>query len=578
MENTTLRGAARATLVAAVLLAGLGLAVPQPASAGGPTPYVVTTTDDELDELANAEPADLSLREAIHLSLDDGGDSTIVLEDTTYELDLCSATPEDGNLAGDLDVAPVNPTEGLTIFGHGATVEQTCAGERVLHHLAAAHLEIEALTITGGEAAGTGADGRGGGIYASSNDSEDVLTLARSSVIDNVAEVDGGGISSERDVRLIDTTIARNEAHAAGGVVGGRVDLLRTTVSHNVAEETVGGAWSSNGLLVLESTIVANRITGGTAPYTAANVKGGYGTQIRSSIIGLGSGAADCDLNGGATSLGDNVTSDESCLVAPASSDTPVAHPQVAPLDDNGGPTLTHRPVIGSPALDPVALGECLSALDQRGEPRPDPDGVGCDAGSVEAPPAPCAPPRFPDVGASHPFFEDVCWMDQMGITTGFADGRFQPGSPVTRQSMAAFLYRFALAPPFEAPAEPSFSDVGAGHPFRLEVEWLAQSGIAQGFTDGTYRPSAPVTRQAMAAFLYRIAAPALDLAAPTPSFADVSVDHPFFTEVEWMASPEVAVSEGYPDGTWRPAAPVSRQAMSAFLHRLTAVRDLRGL
>lgn len=48
------------------------------------------------------------------------------------------------------------------------------------------------------------------------------------------------------------------------------------------------------------------------------------------------------------------------------------------------------------------------------------------------------------------------------------------------------------------------FSDVGDDHPFADEIAFVADSGIAQGYEDGTFRPGAPVTRQAMAAFFAR--------------------------------------------------------------------------
>jgi S-layer homology domain len=51
------------------------------------------------------------------------------------------------------------------------------------------------------------------------------------------------------------------------------------------------------------------------------------------------------------------------------------------------------------------------------------------------------------------------------------------------------------------------FSDVPESHPFHDEILWLAEKGISTGFNDGTYRPSDAVTRQAMAAFLQRMAA-----------------------------------------------------------------------
>jgi hypothetical protein len=50
----------------------------------------------------------------------------------------------------------------------------------------------------------------------------------------------------------------------------------------------------------------------------------------------------------------------------------------------------------------------------------------------------------FSDVPDSHPFHEDISWLADSGITTGFPDGTYRPGQPVTRQSMAAFMRRLA--------------------------------------------------------------------------------------------------------------------------------------
>ncbi len=50
--------------------------------------------------------------------------------------------------------------------------------------------------------------------------------------------------------------------------------------------------------------------------------------------------------------------------------------------------------------------------------------------------------------------------------------------------------------------------------------------------------------------------------------FSDVDDEHPFHDEIGWLA--DTGISEGWPDGTFRPSQAVSRQAMSAFMHRLS--------
>src|SRR5687767_12372542 len=56
----------------------------------------------------------------------------------------------------------------------------------------------------------------------------------------------------------------------------------------------------------------------------------------------------------------------------------------------------------------------------------------------------------FSDVPDTHPFHDEIAWLTQKGITTGFEDGTYRPGDPVTRQAMAAFLQRLGAASPME--------------------------------------------------------------------------------------------------------------------------------
>jgi hypothetical protein len=185
--------------------------------------------------------------------------------------------------------------------------------------------------------------------------------------------------------------------------------------------------------------------------------------------------------------------------------------------------------------------------------------------GAVNDPqPGTTLPVTFSDVPADHPFFGEVAWLVQHQVADGFEDGTFRPLAPVSRQAMAAFIHRLSGSPA-PPPSAPTFSDVGPDHVFREEIAWLAGSGLSQGYADGTFRPAAPVSRQAMAAFIHRSAgSPALPSGAPT--FRDVGPTNPFVTPIRWLAA--VGVTTGYADGTFRPQAPVSRQAMAAFLYR----------
>jgi Tol biopolymer transport system component len=173
----------------------------------------------------------------------------------------------------------------------------------------------------------------------------------------------------------------------------------------------------------------------------------------------------------------------------------------------------------------------------------------------------------FVDVSSTHAFAEEIWWMIAEGITTGYDDDTFRATNPVTRQAMAAFLYRFAGEPPFIAPGVPTFDDVPTGHPFYKEIEWAASEGLVNGFADGGFHPAGSISRQAMAAILFRYANADPEFDPPAvATFPDVPTGHTFFEEVEWLAS--TGITGGFSDGTFRPGSPVTRQSGAAFLFR----------
>ena len=177
-------------------------------------------------------------------------------------------------------------------------------------------------------------------------------------------------------------------------------------------------------------------------------------------------------------------------------------------------------------------------------------------------------PSRFSDVKSGDQFYTEISWLAQRRITTGYPDGTYRPLESVERGAMAAFFYRMQGSPQFTAPSTPSFKDVPTTHPFYKEIEWMKAQGITTGYSDGTFRPSAPVNRDAMAAFFYRAAgSPHVDLPA-TSHFSDVSTDNQFYREITWLALK--GISTGWPDGTYRPVTPIARDAMAAFIYRYT--------
>lgn len=105
------------------------------------------------------------------------------------------------------------------------------------------------------------------------------------------------------------------------------------------------------------------------------------------------------------------------------------------------------------------------------------------------------------DDGSTHEY--SITWAAQAGIVQGISATDFEPGEPVTRAQMATFLDNtFDLPAP--AAGASTFPDVPPGSTHHTAVEAVAAAGITTGYRDGTYRPGAPLSRQEMATLLAR--------------------------------------------------------------------------
>ena len=234
----------------------------------------------------------------------------------------------------------------------------------------------------------------GGGIY---NGAGSTLVLVDSTVRDNsVTGGAGGGVYGffNTNVTIERSTISGNTANDVGGGIRslGNFTILNSTISGNTSTGWMGGGFfHTDGVMnIVNSTIANNTAPAGTAgggfvgTFTHASA-----TLTLANTIIAGNSGPQCfyaPWGGGVvklTSLGRNVVSDATCgIPAPAANDRIVADALLGPLADNGGPTLTHALLPGSPALDAAAAANC-PAVDQRGSVRP--QGAACDVGAYEA-------------------------------------------------------------------------------------------------------------------------------------------------------------------------------------------------
>ena len=217
------------------------------------------------------------------------------------------------------------------------------------------------VTLTDSSVSNNSAGRDGGGIHTSSGN----VTAIRSSIILNQAGEDGGGVETFfGDLFFSNSTISGNQSIGNGGGVnnasGDSVQLISSTVTNNQSGGDGGGIHSTDSsfdTLTIENSIVAGNVTTGG---TGADLQFGSSVDavIRFSLIGSNSGTP-------LLATGISTPDNNGNLIG---STTNLINPLLAELADNGGPTLTHRLLAGSPAIN--AGGTPLSgtvATDQRG-------------------------------------------------------------------------------------------------------------------------------------------------------------------------------------------------------------------
>jgi hypothetical protein len=307
------------------------------------------------------------------------------------------------------ELEPIVELHNLTISGGG----ETDSGGGIYN--------FGTLTLTGCVLSGNAARVRGGAIGNTG-----ILTLVNTTVSENTAEGFGGGVNNRGTLTMVDSTLSENAASGGGGLTNGaRATLTDCTVEQNTGD----GIWNRSDLTVIGSTVSENTgsgiinegdltMTNSTVSANTAGLRGGgirvsdaaRRTTVISSTVS-GNTAAGVWNDGtltmrnslindrcGATlsrgewvSQGGNIESPADTCGFDQSTDrvgVTAGQLNLGPLQDNGGPTLTHAPGSGSIAIDLVSEAACVDAdgellpTDQRGEERP--RGPQCDAGAVE--------------------------------------------------------------------------------------------------------------------------------------------------------------------------------------------------
>lgn len=115
----------------------------------------------------------------------------------------------------------------------------------------------------------------------------------------------------------------------------------------------------------------------------------------------------------------------------------------------------------------------------------------------------PDLPLPFLDVPAGYWCYDEVRYIYQAGLMNGTSATAFSPAATTTRGMIVTILYRMDGSP---AAGSSAFADVAPGAYYASAVAWASANGIVTGYEDGSFGPEDPITREQMAAFLFRYA------------------------------------------------------------------------
>jgi hypothetical protein len=231
--------------------------------------------------------------------------------------------------------------------------------------------------------------GNGGGIS-----NYGTMTISDSTIISNQAFIIGGGVDSNGTLTITGSTITGNHADGihdgrplgnGGGISGTGLVIVNSTISGNWAVAFPGGLWGGG---VIKNCTISGNGNGGV--FT-------QGIEIGNTILNDNAGA---NIDGPATSLGYNISSDDGGGNLTGPGDQINTDPMIGPLQGNGGLTLTHALLPGSPAINAGNPNFTPPPVyDQRGNPFVRVFDGRIDIGSFElqrSPPAPRSRPTPP--------------------------------------------------------------------------------------------------------------------------------------------------------------------------------------
>ena len=359
-----------------------------------------------------------------------GGSSVLICDDVTVDASsLVEGLTIDGDQRSSVFAVVAPASRPVELIGLGITGGYAVAGGGIFNSGASLTVRDSAVTQNRAGSRGGGISSEygtvtlvdvsvsnnhasmGGGVYGGGSNE---LNIEASTLSNNTATQGGGAVAnSGGTLRVIDSTLQANTAHYSGGAIygiQGTVSVTGSTLAGNLAQYGGGGVYAQYGTLdVVNTTVSGNSAMqgGGIAAGYSATLNVSNATVVGNSALSYGGGIFVESYNSAYTLIANSILAGNSASTGPdlgsgyyggpstvsgannlledgSGQDALVdgengnivgtaldpVDPRLGPLADNGGPTLTHALLEGSPAVDAGDDSFIQGFSDQRGRSR----------------------------------------------------------------------------------------------------------------------------------------------------------------------------------------------------------------
>jgi hypothetical protein len=180
---------------------------------------------------------------------------------------------------------------------------------------------------------------------------------------------------------------------------------------------------------------------------------------------------------------------------------------------------------------------------------------------------------EFTDVPSHKPYASSVYQLAERNIISGYSDGTFKPDAFITRGQAAAIIAKLLKLDTKNIKTDPDFKDVSPNHWNYGAIAAVAEKGIFRGYSDGRFGPNDKITRAQMASILIK----AFDF----HYYSYSSTDNPF-KDIEKLASHQdsvytlykLGITSGTSPTTFSPNHPISRAQAAVLIIKTEKVRS----